>query len=506
MKQEESVYESKWVYTAALLMALTPSLIKLFCYRSYIGSDDTYIHLQVARNVLAHQGWGLNPGVRCNLSTAPLFTAMLIVAWLVCGKLMTGMLQVASCLATTVGLLALFVRLRKTTGGDLTASFFGLGAAAFACNLWRWNGTLMETSYAFCAVCLILLCFTTFELSPLMAASAGLLLGLSALLRPELLAVGAVCALLLAWHLRMRKVLSLTALLTGFLLPLVAWELFSYSYFGSILPTTLRSKTVAGVMLWNPQIIRQYVELVGFSLLWPVILFAGCLAVMVRKRLKVPEHLWLPMAGTAVIAGFHYLRTSGLEAPGRYLLILFPLVCAGGAEMLSVAMRAMPQWRWKSILSTVLLLHLGMSLVFNALWIMPPLRSFQKEYFVTMQQAAEYLAGATQPQELVLVEVDIGVLAYCARGRFVIEDGAGLASPEFVKRRISFHRVRPELVRQQMALVRPGFVVESQGEAPATLAKEIPELMPVWSRKYTGHGVTSASQLFANIYRVKPKH
>jgi hypothetical protein len=56
MKQIESAYESRWAYTAALLIALTPSLIKLFCYLSYIGSDDTYIHLQVARNVFAHQG------------------------------------------------------------------------------------------------------------------------------------------------------------------------------------------------------------------------------------------------------------------------------------------------------------------------------------------------------------------------------------------------------------------------------------------------------------------
>jgi hypothetical protein len=143
---------------------------------------------------------------------------MLIAVWFVCGKAAIGMLQVASCLATTVGLLALFVRLRKTTGGDLTASIFGLGAAAFACNLWRWNGTLMETSYAFCAVCLILLCFATFELAPLTAGAAGLLLGSSALLRPELLAVGAVCALLMAWRLRIRKALSLIALLTGLLL------------------------------------------------------------------------------------------------------------------------------------------------------------------------------------------------------------------------------------------------------------------------------------------------
>lgn len=505
MKQARLAHDSKWVYAAALLMALTPSFIKLICYRSYIGSDDTYIHLQVARNVLTHQGWGLNPGVRCNLSTSPLFTTLLIVVWSVCGKLMAGMLQLGSCLATTVGLLALFVRLRRTTGGDLAASFFGLGAAAFACNLWRWNGTLMETSYAFCAVCLILVCFTEFELAPLAAGSAGLLLGLSALLRPELLAMGVVCALLMAWRLRTTRVLSLAALLIGLSLPLTAWAVFAYSYFGSILPTTLRAKTVHGVMLWNPRIAKQYVELVGFSLLWPALLYAGCFAVMMRKRLKLPEPLWLPVAGTAVIAGFYYLRAPGLEAPGRYLLILFPMVCAGGAEVLSVVMQAMPSWRWKTVLSMTLMLHLGTSVTFNALLIAPPLRSFQEEYFVTMQQAAEYLAGVMQPKERVLVEVDVGVLAYCAQGRFVIDDGTGLASPEFVKRGIASDGAMPEMIRRQMALVRPRFVVESQGEAPASLAQDIAELMPVWSRKYSGHGVSSARQLFANVYAVKPE-
>lgn len=133
---------------------------------------------------------------------------------------------------------------------------------------------------------------------------------------PAVPAVGEVCAFLLAWRLRMRKALGLTALLAGSLLPLLAWKLFSYSYFGLILPTTLRSKTVAGVILWNPGILRQYVELVGFSQLWPVLLFVGCLAVVARKRLNVPEHFWLPIAGTAAIAGFHYLRAVRLEAPG----------------------------------------------------------------------------------------------------------------------------------------------------------------------------------------------
>ncbi len=486
-------------------MALTPSLIKLICYPSYVGSDDTYIHLQVARNVLAHQGWGLNSGIRCNLSTSPLFTMLLIGVWFVYGKLMFGLLQATSCLATTVGLLALFVRLRRTTGGNLAASFFGLGAAAFACNLWRWNGTLMETSYAFCAVCLILLCFTKYELPPLAAGAAGLLLGLSALLRPELLAVGAVCVLLMAWRSRTQRALSLAALLTGFSLPLTAWAIFAYSYFGSVLPTTLRAKTVSGIMLWNPDIAKQYVELLGYSLPWPALLCAGCAAVMMRKRLKLPEHLWLPVAGTAAIAGFYYLRAPGLEAPGRYLLILFPMLCAGGAEALSVVMWAMPRWRWKGVLPAVLVLHLVTSVVFNALLIAPPLRNFQKEYFLTMQQAAEYLAGVTQPRDRVLVEVDVGVLAYCAQNRFVIEDGAGLASPEFLKRGIAFDGVKPEQVRRQMALVQPKFVVESQATAPADLTTDIPELMQISSREYRGHGVRSASKLFANIYVVKQR-
>jgi hypothetical protein len=63
----------------------------------------------------------------------------------------------------------------------------------------------------------------------------------------------------------------------------------------------------------------------------------------------------------------------------------------------------------------------------------PTLVRFKSEYADIMRSAAEYLAGKVRsPLDRVLVETDIRVLAYTANGRFLIEDGGGLASPKLV--------------------------------------------------------------------------
>jgi hypothetical protein len=104
-----------------------PLLVKLFCSPHYFGSDDSYIHLQVARNLISSRLWGINPGVRCNLSTAPLFTLLLASTLYIFHSFTTVAMQVAACIATTAGLVAIFLRIESTTKGNYIASFFGLG-------------------------------------------------------------------------------------------------------------------------------------------------------------------------------------------------------------------------------------------------------------------------------------------------------------------------------------------------------------------------------------------
>src|ERR1700721_3109228 len=175
-----------------LLLIAAPAIVKLLYYPTYIGSDDSYIHLQVAHNVLLHHTWGIAPYVRCNLSTSPLFTILLIVLEFFFHTHAVVVAQILSALACSLGIFALYRRTILITGST-AAACLAAGTSALACNLWRWNGTLMESPFAFAAIAVTLLLFASPRLSTSRASAAGLLLGLSALLRPALLCLAPLC-------------------------------------------------------------------------------------------------------------------------------------------------------------------------------------------------------------------------------------------------------------------------------------------------------------------------
>ena len=480
-----------WI--AVALLAAIPLAVKLFAYPSYIGSDDAYIHLQVARNIYTSHVWGIDPAIRCNLSTSPLFTLLLVASHLIFQSHYIFAMQVASCLATVAGLLAIFLRILKTTNRP-TAAFLGMASAAFASNLWRWNGTLMEATYAFAAVALILLCFSSYRFTPPKAAATGILLGLSTLLRPELFSF-ALLAILLTLLLapRGQKLVPVIAMLAGCLTPVVAWLIFSRLYFSAYLPTTFYAKTSGSLILWNPAILTEYAQLIALSLVWPVLFFAACLFTLRRRSFRnFPAHLALPLGGLLLLAAFYYLRTPALESPGRYLLPAFPLFCVAAAEIFAIAVSQKPRLPWAKFVLATLALHCITCIYINSRFIAPVLASFQNEYAAAMHRAADYLASHVAPGDPILVELDVGALSYWGNGRFTILDGGGLASPELAQKSVT----------EQIALVKPKFLVQSQGLQPFEWQSQYPNLHPLWNLGYRGLGVSSPKALYVNIYVV----
>jgi hypothetical protein len=488
-----AAYLPNLVWIAVAFLAAVPLAIKLFAYPSYIGSDDAYIHLQVARNIYTNHVWGIDPAVRCNLSTSPLFTLLLVASHLIFQSHDIFAMQVASCLATVVGLLAIFLRVLKTTS-RLTAAFLGMASASFAANLWRWNGTLMEATYAFAAVALILLCFSSYRFTPRKAAATGTLLGLSTLLRPELFSF-ALLAILLTLLLAPRghKLVPAIAMLAGCLIPVGSWLLFSRLYFSSFLPTTFYAKTSPSLILWNPLILTAYAQLIALSLLWPVLFFATCLFALRGRPLRsFPIHLALPLGGILLLAAFYYLRALGLESPGRYLLPAFPMFCVAAAEIFAIAVSQKPSLPWAKFVLATLALHCITCVYINSRFIAPVLSSFQNEYAAAMHRAADYLASHTGPGDPILVELDVGALCYWGNGRFTILDGGGLASPELAQKSVT----------EQIALVKPKFLVQSQGLQPFEWQSQYPNLHPLWNLGYRGLGLSSPKALYINIYAV----
>jgi hypothetical protein len=477
----------------AILLGLTPSLIKLLCYPHNIGSDDAYIHLQVARNVVSGHGWGLNVDTPVNLSSSPAFTLLVVLVSAATAHIIPIM-QAISCVASTTGLLLIYRTVRDETGSE-PLGLLSEASAALSCDLWRWNGTMMEASIAFLAVALLLFLLRKRQLSLGKSFGTGIVVGLAILLRPELLLAAVVSPLIAALYSKPRQRIASAAIVLAAAVTVVApWAIFAQHQFHSILPTTFSAKSVSRLILWNPIIAKQMLELAGESFLWPVLL-ATALAVrlfVTSAKLSWRRYL-LPAALLLSVMAFYYLKTPGLESPGRYMLPFLPCAAVLLGLLAYDATRGIDNRRLLAITATVIALQATTSFTINQFFLAPSLQRFESEYGDTMRSAANFIASRIlSPKETVLAEVDVGLLAYAAHGRFQIYDGGGLASPELSHLALA----------QQLQISQPAYVIQSQGTEPAEWdRKDSSGLRSIWYRRYRQHGLSQRTPyLFANIY------
>ena len=487
---------NRWILTSVAVLALIPTWIKLLCYPNNIGSDDAYIHLQVARNVVSGHGWGLNAGTPVNLSSSPAFTLLLIAISHLTVHVIPVM-QVLSCIASGLGLLLIFLTVYSETGSAYPA-LLAEGSASFSCNLFRWNGTVMEACCAFFVVALLLFLFRSERVSTRKIFFFGVVSGVATLLRPELFLVTLLCTCVVAVRSdpkrRIQGAVSVLAMLAGASFCLIPWLIFARITFHNYLPTTFYAKSYPHLIAWNPIIAKQMLELTGESFLWPALLLAAFGWLLLRWRVTIAwKRLLLPIGLPLGVTAFYYLKTPGLESAGRYMLPLLP--CAAVAlGVICFEVASVKESRLVVALSIAMMsLHVVTSLAINQIYLAPTVARFEEEYGATMRAAAEFIATQTSfSNEGVLVEADVGVLAYAANGRFLIYDGGGLASPELV-------HLSPA---EQVQLVQPAYIVESQGsEAAEWEGKDGGRLRALWSRMYKQHSVSQkVPYLFANVY------
>ncbi len=488
-------------YVLAMCLALIPAAVKLLCYPNNIGSDDAYIHLQIATNFVHGLGWGINPHQPVNLSTSPAFTLILATAEIITHHAVL-LAQVLSATAVVIGLLLIFFVVYSETQSS-SAALFAEFAAAFSVNLWRWNGSLMEATFGFAAIATILYLFR--KSAPdkaLRRFIGGGVLGFGVLLRPE---IGIVVVLVLSvqWlrSSAVTRVLDSAIVLAGVALPVIPWCIFAKRNLGSVLPTTLAAKSTAHFILYNPAILRQFAESVIESILFPTLLILVLAFITRRKTFDlIPRTDWLvyvvPAGWVALLVAFYYLKTPLLQSPGRYLLPLLPaeamLLGAFWANMEAHLTR----WQTRTA-ATFIALQVVFASTLNYKIVMPPLQRFEANYGATMRAVSEQLAERTSAQvnRRILVEDDIGVLSYAANGRFEIYDGGALATPSF----------RNQSLRQQIAQSQPAYVVESLSPDAGGFEPEFSDLFhQVWERRFDQYGVRiSQAYYYVIIFKMK---
>lgn len=474
---------------AVLFVALVPAIAKLIFYPSYPGSDDAFIHIAVAEHILDGEGWSIQPGGSVNLSSSPLFTVILLPVFAVAS---IGVAQLLSLLFTTVALVLTFTTVRRATKST-PAAFAALAAGAGNVHLWRWSGTVMETSLGYLLVALIAACALPLierrEPQVRGAAVLGVTIGVGTLVRFEIgaLLLIALFALGVAWRV---TGVWVVAIIGGFVVAVLPWIVFAAAVFGTPVPTTFFAKA-SRYHLFNVSITKSLGAVVttGFGVSIAIAVVAVMLVIRNGEQSRLRERL-LPLAfliaWPVLLFAFYYVKTDNLQSAARYYLpgmATWPIA-------LGLIIAAVPATHAR-VFAAASALCVVAAIGVNATQIAPTLQNFNGGYRAAMAGGAEYLRSVCRPGDVALVYVDIGILARDGIGSCRLADGGALASPE----------LRGLTLVQQIEVVRPDFVVQSIGHAPNELAAKFPQLQLLRTTEYVEHGISKAgAKDYLNIY------
>jgi hypothetical protein len=481
---DERSRERRWLGAMVLFGALPP--LALLVAEGYLFGDlrgfpldDSWIHLQFARNLAAGEGLAYDGGRLVAGSTAPLWTLLLAPLFLLPGpvEVWTKLLGLAAQ-AATVG--AVYVLARRLTLGRPLAALAAILVAATDYLLWASISGMEVPLFNFLALAGI--AAHVGERSAELAGKARpprsfLLLGLAALTRPEGLLLPILAALdrvvvaadsgFALSRAGARRALAGLALAAILVVPVaLSYERIS----GSPAPTTLAAKS-EGPRGWLPEG-RHLQKILGFlfgSQPLPALLAAGGALAMV-SRLGTPRDrgLLLPAWAVGLPLALATLSSGRELLTGNFGRYLYPLLPA--AVLLGVlALDLLGADRLRSLALGRLHLPVAVPLVLLVflLPLVPRARAAVAVFLQSRQnvedsdvRVARWLA-ANVPPDALLGLCDIGVVKYRLPNPIV--DLAGIASPErrdFLERMAREHGLPwPQALRLWLEQVRPEYIV-----------------------------------------------
>lgn len=397
-----------------------------------IQQDDSYIFYSYAKNLADGRGYVFNPGQQVNATTSPLYTLLLAGGYALFRFLPFVTLPLIGHLIGAVALVMLCYFLMESFAVEKGTLYPFILPLVFLTLPLLPAAVGMET---FLALMLAMAAIAFYAQERLVAAA--LACSLAALARPDTL----ILAVLLAgYHLIRSRRLPPIRVAAVFLLPLLAWSIFGFIYFGSPLPTSLSAKlaqTEAGLWGEGP---------VFFNELWSFFLSYGLSAP--RTVLVV-----LVLLGLVLLA-LRFRRWSIFRQPAFQLILLWTLIyllvygvlfnapgygwyytplALGIALLATLPFEALYRLlirnlgvRDRLLLPAVYLALLLISLYMPSLAPVEPVR----EQHETYKRAAEWL-NANAPSGSSVGAADIGALGYYYENGPVI-DAAGLANPDVI--------------------------------------------------------------------------
>jgi len=411
-------------------------------------TDDTYIHMQYARNLAETGELSFNRGDPSYGATSPLWVGLLALVYLAGGDPATW-IRVFSWAAGAISIVTIYFFVKRLDGTRLVAAS---AAAVLACEAWllRWSATGMESSFALLAVLVCLFAALSATRSAARSAVFGLILFLACLARPEagLMAPAALVAFAVAegkTPLRRRFLWLLV-----FSLLMACWLIVVRSHTGTFLPLTAGAKQgrpAFGAAMLASALVPM--KVIGATLLLP----AAAAAAFAIAWIFRGGRLFEPGAGVSrggvlllmiwafllpavyVIFDFHVLS--------RYLLPVFPALIAAGFTGAARLLRGVSSRTARGLIVAMALATMTQSLVFYFTVAVRPTKEFSRGLREVLVPMGIWLAENSPPGSVVATP-DIGAIGYFS-GRKVLDLG-GLVTPEIndMRRNVDVERIIEE--------------------------------------------------------------
>jgi arabinofuranosyltransferase len=417
-----------FVERVGLAIALLLATVLMWPLRQYL-TDDTFVHLQYARNLASGHGLVFNPGERVYGCTSPLWVA-LIADGMALGFDGLRVARVLGFLATlwSVGLFLQLMRRNLQT-----PALCAVATVAWAGHAWmlRWSVSGLETPLAVALVLAGFVAFTEGQQWGARPVRTGALWALAALTRPEAALLLGLWGVFLLVDTDSRP--GLRRLVFGALPPLViygAWLLFARFYFGSALPQTLLAKAAgpAGLDVRLENLWRQ-VRIVGatdglMAALLVLALLAGGARVWTSRPLTQRAQRMLPWVWLALVPALYVAR--GVPVRSRDLLPLLPVLswlAWRAGECWSLGASATPRRVRTALLgTTIAALVLVQNLAVFRGVVLPQVRTLSAGLRGSLLPWGRWLRVNT-PEHSSIATSEIGALGYFSQRRVVDLEG-----------------------------------------------------------------------------------
>lgn len=280
--------------------------------------DDAYITLRVVDNFLNGHGLTFNPPERVQVSTHPLWLLALISVIGLTGETPVTVMLFSSLLSIAALAIVTFRMVRDPVRRVVVLLAF-LASKAFV----DYSTSGLENPLSHVLLALLLPLVLLPRPTQRTLVGACVLGGLLLMNRLDYAVLVGPPLLVLLWRVHVAqpgRFLRLLLSCAAAFLPLVAWHLFSLSYFGFLFPNTAYAKLASGIS--SSVLMSQGVHYLLTSLRFdPITLLTCAAAVLVAVRSRQPARIALAIG--ILLYGVYVIRIGGCFMGHRFLTAIF---------------------------------------------------------------------------------------------------------------------------------------------------------------------------------------